>query len=82
MLVFISDLHMTDKTAGMQFIPAEAFRRAFGEIAQHAVNAGSKNIELIFLGDVFDLVRTTRWFDIPPAERPWAVPRRTARRLR
>ena len=74
MLVFISDLHMTDKTSGMQFVPVEAFQRAFGEIAQHAINAGSAKVELIFLGDVFDLVRTTQWFDIPLAERPWGDP--------
>jgi UDP-2,3-diacylglucosamine pyrophosphatase LpxH len=74
MLVFISDLHISDKSAGIQFVPADAFELVFDDIAEQARDAGSKRIEVVFLGDVFDLIRTTYWFEHPPDERPWGMP--------
>jgi UDP-2,3-diacylglucosamine pyrophosphatase LpxH len=50
----------------------DAFRHAFRAIGEQACNAGSQNVELVLLGDVFDMVRTTFWFTgIPEDERPW-----------
>ncbi len=71
MLVFISDLHFSDCTAGVQSVPAQACLGALRDIAGYARDARSEVIELVFLGDVFDLIRTTGWFGVPMAERPW-----------
>jgi UDP-2,3-diacylglucosamine pyrophosphatase LpxH len=75
-LIFISDLHLEDGTLGGQrYIPASAFEGVFEDLATHADNADAEEVTLVFLGDIFDLIRTTRWFDgefgIPHEERPW-----------
>ena len=74
MLAFVSDLHLGDRTAGVHFLPASAFELALREIAAQAKAAGSQEVELVFLGDIVDLIRTTRWGELPEAERPWGVP--------
>ena len=75
MLIFISDLHMSDGTAGPVNVPPAAFTGTFADLADHARSANAKEITLVFLGDVFDLIRTARWFndDIPPDEKPWGA---------
>jgi UDP-2,3-diacylglucosamine pyrophosphatase LpxH len=80
MLVFISDLHFTDRSAGVHFLPPEAFGGTFEDIARHARKARSEEIVLVLLGDVIDLIRTTRWLrdenggPVPGSDRPWALP--------
>jgi UDP-2,3-diacylglucosamine pyrophosphatase LpxH len=73
-LAFISDLHISDRTAGVHFLSPKAFDLAFRRLADLATQARSDSITLVFLGDVFEMVRTTRWLDDPGAT-PWAVPR-------
>jgi len=69
MIVFISDLHFIDETAGMHNIPVRAFEGVFEDIRDY--RGKPSEVKIIFLGDVFDLIRTTYWFDVPEAERPW-----------
>jgi UDP-2,3-diacylglucosamine pyrophosphatase LpxH len=69
MLVFVSDLHFIDETAGMHNIPPRAFEGVFEDIRDYSKKRSE--IKIIFLGDVFDLLRTTYWLDVPEAERPW-----------
>ena len=78
MLAFISDLHISDRTAGVHFLSPRSFEQAFRRLAALADRAGSNSITIVFLGDVFEMVRTTRWLE-DQAETPWAVPRDDAR---
>ncbi|OPY69248.1 MAG: hypothetical protein A4E63_01851 [Syntrophorhabdus sp. PtaU1.Bin050] len=76
MLVFISDLHFVDETAGKHNIPTEAFRIFFqdiaGNVARYKKNKRDiQEIKIVFLGDIFDLLRTEEWFGYPVDERPW-----------
>ncbi len=78
MLVFLSDLHFTDATAGEHNLSARAFRVFFQDLAGlckwlEAKGNQVKEIKLVFLGDVFDLLRTEAWFEVPLKERPWGV---------
>ncbi len=86
MLVIISDLHLTDGTTGST-IPASAFR-LFRERLESMVYDASKRadgkyrpierIDLVLLGDVLDLIRSTAWTDeemgTPGHVRPWDNP--------
>ena len=73
MLIFISDLHFVDGTAGEHNLPSRAFDYFFDDLAAIANKPSNniKDIKLIFLGDIFDLLRTEKWFDYPEDERPW-----------
>jgi UDP-2,3-diacylglucosamine pyrophosphatase LpxH len=76
MLVFISDLHFIDGTAGEHNVSLDAFRLFFEDIAGKAHwleyhRRKIKDITIIFLGDIFDLLRTQKWFSYPENERPW-----------
>ena len=69
MIVFISDLHFVDETAGKHNIPARAFKGVFNDIKRYG--GKPKEIKIVFLGDIFDLNRTTQWFDMNEDDRPW-----------
>ncbi|HVO67499.1 MAG TPA: hypothetical protein VMT12_13565 [Syntrophales bacterium] len=72
MLVFISDLHFIDETAGKHNIPTDAFSIFFEDIAGIVECIKKINeIKIIFLGDIFDLLRTEKWFEYPVEQRPW-----------
>ena len=66
MLLFISDIHLTDGTAFPSYLPA----RAFGEVLfDHLVSilrrrSRVKELNLVLLGDFFDLIRTKDWWTI------------------
>jgi hypothetical protein len=79
MLVIISDLHLTDGTAGKS-IGAAAFEDLRVRLRELAVDASHRadgryrpieSFDLVLLGDVFDLIRTTKWNDEGTAVRPW-----------
>jgi UDP-2,3-diacylglucosamine pyrophosphatase LpxH len=72
MLVLISDLHITDETSAHNVNP-EAFRLLGDEILDAAARRGAREIRLVLLGDILDLVRSDYWHrhDLPMAERPW-----------
>ncbi|OGP75135.1 MAG: hypothetical protein A2Y80_08485 [Deltaproteobacteria bacterium RBG_13_58_19] len=73
MLVFISDLHFVDGTAGEHNIPSRAFEYFFDDLVAiaHKPTNKIKEIKIVLLGDIFDLLRTENWFDYPVEERPW-----------
>ncbi|MCL6622678.1 MAG: metallophosphoesterase [Syntrophobacterales bacterium] len=73
MLVFISDLHFTDGTAGEHNLNPRAFDYFFDDLEGIITDPRNQVQEfiLVFLGDIFDLLRTTHWFGYPEDERPW-----------
>ena len=73
MLVFISDLHFVDGTAGEHNPPAKAFEYFFDDLISIAGKESNqiKEIKIVLLGDVFDLLRTEKWFAHEVNDRPW-----------
>jgi UDP-2,3-diacylglucosamine pyrophosphatase LpxH len=76
MLVFVSDLHFVDETAGEHNVPTAAFEiflQGISRAASRLIDDGRdvEEIKIVFLGDIFDLLRTEKWFPFPEAERPW-----------
>ncbi len=77
MLVFISDLHLTDGTASSNLHPGsfhilvERFRylAARASWRRDGSYRPIERIDLVLLGDVLDLIRTQRWHDGPI--KPW-----------
>src|ERR1051326_7970855 len=71
MLVIISDLHLTDTTTSSN-VSAKAFKDILGpEIIAATKKAATKELHIILLGDIYDLVRTDYWVQVPSVERPW-----------
>jgi len=83
LLVIISDLHLTDGTSG-ETISAGAFRIFRARLSDMAYDASWRvdgkykpvqKLDLILLGDIFDLIRSTKWVtnaDGSPCHiRPW-----------
>lgn len=75
MIVFISDLHFVDETAGKHNVDARAFE-LFIEDLDWFIARRKKigELKVVLLGDVFDVLRTEYWFGVKPTERPWALP--------
>jgi len=79
MLVIISDLHFVDGTAGEHNVPVNAFHIFFENLKSAAERLKKKKrevkeIKIVFLGDIFDLLRTEEWFEpLPEDERPWGT---------
>jgi UDP-2,3-diacylglucosamine pyrophosphatase LpxH len=79
MLVIISDLHLTDGTSGETIKPGafRAFRESLRELAYDASWRSDKEyvpidgIDLVLLGDILDVIRSTRWCAAPAEVRPW-----------
>ncbi|MEZ4335903.1 MAG: hypothetical protein R3B82_04685 [Sandaracinaceae bacterium] len=69
LVVFVSDIHLTDELHGSAVPKAAAFERFWVRI-QGA--RGQRPAILAFVGDVFDLVRSPRWFEGP--HRPYHDP--------
>lgn len=86
MLVIVSDLHLKDGTTGSAITP-DAFR-VFAEKLRSTTYRASwraddrydpiKTIDLLLLGDIFDLIRSERWLTKQTGEpeniRPWDDP--------
>jgi hypothetical protein len=79
MLVIISDLHLTDGTSG-ETIRTGAFRIFRERIRDLAYDASWRTdekyvpiecVDLVLLGDIIDVIRSTRWFEGNPSLRPW-----------
>jgi UDP-2,3-diacylglucosamine pyrophosphatase LpxH len=60
LLIFVSDLHLTDRLHGNAVSKQEQFARFWDRIA--AVR-GKRPAELCVVGDLFDLVRSPSWFE-------------------
>ncbi len=80
MLVILSDLHFTDASLSAgDNIPARAFAYLAEDIRGIIENQDDegrrrldvKNVEILLLGDVFDLIRSTRWDALLL---PWSPP--------
>lgn len=76
MLVVVSDLHFVDGTAGEHNVPVDGFRIFFESIRRSAERLKDEGrpaneIKILFLGDIFDILRTEQWFQAPVSERPW-----------
>ena len=69
MLIFISDIHFVDGTAGKHNIPTRAFEGVFSDLKKYWPHP--TEMKLVFLGDIFDLLRTTYWLTVDESERPW-----------
>lgn len=86
MLVIISDLHLTDGTTG-KTVAADAFRMFREHVRNLAYDASWRSdgtyrpvtaIDIVLLGDIFDLIRSTHWSDEARGSanfaRPWDDP--------
>ena len=77
MLIVVSDLHFVDGTAGEHNLPFDAFKDVFlDDVEALARDKGAKEIKLVLLGDIVDLIRSEQWFSrggrsFPLAKRPW-----------
>ena len=84
MLALLSDIHFCDATAQIGNVATPAFATVLHEIyarAKRLVRLQKKpvHLDIVLLGDIFDLLRTERWFEdasgapIPLSSRPWAT---------
>lgn len=80
MLVIISDLHLTDGTSG-QIIKENAFRIFTERIRDMAFDASFRQnntyrpierIDILLLGDILDVIRSTAWLEKGSKARPWS----------
>ncbi|MBA2564525.1 MAG: hypothetical protein H0V09_03775 [Gemmatimonadetes bacterium] len=90
MIVVVSDLHLTDGASGTTAEPGAfgLFARLLGEMARHAGHrAGGfrpldEGIDLVLLGDILDLLRSSGWPARADASarvaRPWEAPEEIA----
>ena len=81
MLVIFSDIHLTDGTSGTTIVP-RAFKK-FGNILSDIIGdpqqAKIKEIQIVLLGDIFDVIRSNRWLRKENDNRnrpirPWSAP--------
>ena len=79
MLVIISDLHLTDGTSG-QTVKRGAFRIFAERLQELARDASTRKdgkykpiqrIDLVLLGDILDVIRSTTWNQPTCQVRPW-----------
>ncbi len=88
MLVAVSDLHLDDGTVGKNLSP-DAFHIFRERLEQMAYSASLRadgsyrpitSIDLLLLGDIFEMIHSTRWLKEKPGEeghvRPWDDARR------
>ncbi len=71
MLVFISDIHLTDGTCG-ETIKSGAFEKFAFYLREMANKAGAKSLEVVLLGDIFDVIRSNYWLKTDKI-RPWSA---------
>ncbi len=68
MLLFISDLHVMDE-GFKEAIPMSRLASVVDGIVQRALDQGVKDIELVLLGDIFEIIKSQQWID--HGVRPW-----------
>ncbi len=69
MLVFLSDIHLTDGSSG-ETIHSGAFKKFTLYLTEMAETAKAKEVEIVLLGDVFDVIRSDHW--LRSEIRPWS----------
>lgn len=80
MLVFLSDIHLTDGSSGTQIAP-RAFKK-FCELLLNIIGQPSETkinkVEVVLLGDIFDVIRSDIWLreanNLAHPIRPWSAP--------
>jgi UDP-2,3-diacylglucosamine pyrophosphatase LpxH len=73
MLVFLSDTHLTDQPPLVRkrgTLPSKAFGKFTQYVTGMARNAGAKKLEIVFLGDILDVIRSDQW--LTTEVRPWS----------
>jgi UDP-2,3-diacylglucosamine pyrophosphatase LpxH len=60
LLIFVSDIHLTDRLHGNAVSKADQFARFWQRIS---AARGNRPAELCVVGDMFDLVRSPSWFE-------------------
>jgi UDP-2,3-diacylglucosamine pyrophosphatase LpxH len=60
LLIFVSDIHLTDRLHGNSVSKADQFARFWTRIQEAR---GTRPAELCIVGDLFDLVRSPSWFE-------------------
>ena len=82
MLVIVSDLHLTDGTSG-QTIKENAFRIFADRVRDMAFDASWRKggryrpverVDILLLGDILDVIRSTAWLEDEDGARPWNDP--------
>ena len=82
MLVIISDLHLTDGTSG-ETIKENAFRIFTKRVREMALSASFrqndtydpiKRVDILLLGDILDVIRSSDWVRSGTRVRPWHDP--------
>ena len=71
MLVFISDIHLTDGSSGETMHPG-AFRKFTIYLQDMVETAKPDRVEIVMVGDVFDVIRSDHW--LSSGIRPWSKP--------
>jgi UDP-2,3-diacylglucosamine pyrophosphatase LpxH len=74
MLVFLSDTHLTDGST-CETISADAFNKLVQMLEDMTINAHASEIEVVFLGDIFDIIRSEIWLSTDI--RPWSPTNKT-----
>lgn len=69
MLVFISDIHLTDGSSGETINPG-AFEKFSDHIVEMVKKAEAQELEIVLLGDIFDVIRSDYW--LSTNLRPWS----------
>lgn len=80
MLVFLSDIHLTDGSSGTTIDPRafNKFGRMLKDIVGDPRQSNVRNIEIVLLGDIFDVIRSSVWLrpensDAEKPIRPWST---------
>jgi UDP-2,3-diacylglucosamine pyrophosphatase LpxH len=71
MLVFLSDVHLTDGSSGETIKPTafRIFAENIRKLADSLQPQPPEEIRLVLLGDIFDIIRSTKW--LSANDRPW-----------
>jgi len=88
MLLVVSDLHFVDGSAGEHNLPPRAYEQILQslDLENRLLGQGNaaptlQDLEILFLGDIFDVVRSRRWFrqvsGVAATVRPWGTRTRT-----
>lgn len=78
MLVFASDIHLTDGSSGTTIDPRafDRFCKSLVDIIGDPQKSNIKDVEIILLGDIFDVIRSDCWLrpenNKPQPIRPWS----------
>jgi UDP-2,3-diacylglucosamine pyrophosphatase LpxH len=79
MLVFISDVHLTDGSSGTTIVPRafDKLSRSLEDIIQKPSKSKIRKVDIVLLGDIFDVIRSSLWLrdansGIKSPVRPWS----------